>query len=151
MFNYSDSDEEYFVIRSNYQNLTLGVAEYLNHEGNRSTGFGLYENVNLKSDLDDKYLWKIEEVNFTLKVELYSVDFNQSLSDLVSMNKKQISIIDTAIINNNSPATLTHEVSSTKEMTETFSTSFGTSQSFMKSLTMGEEFGSSSTDSRLFQ
>ena len=74
----------------------------------------------------------------------------QSLSDLVSMNKKQISIIDTAIINNNSPATLNHEASSSKEMTETFSTSFGTSQSFMKSLTMGEEFGSSSTDSRFF-
>ena len=106
--------------------------------------FGLYDKVDESSNsIDDKLLFKIEQLNYTFLVELYSVEFDKSLEHLVKENQQQISIIDTAQIVNNSPATLTHEVYTSKEFTESYSTSYGYSQQFMESISRLSESSNS--------
>ena len=87
-------------------------------------------------------------MNYTLDVHILTVEFDDGLEQMVAKNKKQLSIVDTAVIKNNSPATLTHEVQSVKEFTETFATSWGTSQEFMESFLVRDELGSSVSDTR---
>lgn len=135
------------MITSRTKGYTLGVVEYKDGK-NLSIGFGLYDPVNMKEKLHDKLLFNIEPLNYTLDVDLISIEFDKTLEQIVASNKKQISIIETAIINNNSPASLTHEVSSTKDLTEMFTASYGTSQEFMQSFSNRNDFGTSSTDSR---
>jgi len=108
----------------------------------------LYDAVDEKNHIDDKLLFRIEPLNYTLKVDLYSIQFDKNLEQIIEANKNSISIIDTAIINNFSPASLVHAVSSTKELTESFSTSYGLSQSFMESLSNRDEIGNTFSDSR---
>ena len=105
--------------------------------------------MDIKSQpIDDRLLFKVEPLNYTLDVQIVSIEFDDGLDSIVEKSKKQLSIVDTAVIKNNSPATLTHEVQSTKEFTETFSTSWGTSQEFMESFMSRDELGTSVSDTR---
>ena len=54
----------------------------------KAVGFGLYEPVVLSSNLHDKFLFKIEILNYTIDVDLHSVEFDQSLDKIVAGNKK---------------------------------------------------------------
>jgi hypothetical protein len=98
--------------------------------------------------LNDKILLNFELQNYTFSAQLYSIEWDQSLEDIISINKKQISLIDTAIINNNSPANLNHEVSNQKEFTESFTTSFGSSTKFLESFSKREDQSTSDTQSK---
>ena len=135
----------YFIIRSKAKDLVLGA---VTNSTDIATPFGLYK-VDIKSQsIDDRLLFKVEPLNYTLDVHIVGIDFDDGLDRIVEKSKKQLSIVDTAVIKNNSPATLTHEVQSTKEFTETFSTSWGTSQEFMESFMSRDELGTSVSDTR---
>jgi len=113
-----------------------------------SNAFGLYNDIQTSNYLNDKVLFKLSLLNYTFNVQLYSVEFDKSLDELISSNKKQISLIDTAIINNNSPASLNHEVSTEKQITESFVTSFESSTKFMESFELKEELSGSDTQTK---
>jgi hypothetical protein len=125
----------------NGENSFIGVSSFRN-------AFVLYNNVGNLNKFDDKILFSFELTNYTFNAQLYSIEWDQSLDDIISVNKKQISLIETAIINNNSPANLNHEVSEAKSFTESFSTSFGKSTRFLESFSLREDQSTSDTQSK---
>jgi len=129
------------------ENSFIGVSSFRNNSIN-TNAFALYNNVNDRNKLNDKILLDFELQNYTFSAQLYSIEWDQSLEDIISINKKQISLIDTAIINNNSPANLNHEVSNQKEFTESFTTSFGSSTKFLESFSKREDQSTSDTHSK---
>jgi hypothetical protein len=129
------------------ENSFIGVSSFRDNSIN-SNAFALYNNVNDLNKLNDKILLNFELQNYTFSAQLYSIEWDQSLEDIISINKKQISLIDTAIINNNSPANLNHEVSNQKEFTESFTTSFGSSTKFLESFSKREDQSTSDTQSK---
>jgi hypothetical protein len=129
------------------ENSFIGVSSFRDNSIN-SNAFALYNNVNDWNKLNDKILLNFELQNYTFSAQLYSIEWDQSLEDIISINKKQISLIDTAIINNNSPANLNHEVSNQKEFTESFTTSFGSSTKFLESFSKREDQSTSDTQSK---
>jgi hypothetical protein len=124
------------------ENSFIGVSSFRNNSIN-SIAFALYNNVNDWNKLNDKILLNFELQNYTFCAQLYSIEWDQSLEDIISINKKQISLNDTAIINNNSPAILNHEVSNQKEFTESFTTTFGSSTKFLESFESRHEYSHS--------
>ncbi len=88
----------------------IGVSSFRNNSKN-SNAFALYNNVENRNKFDDKILFSFEPQNYTFNAQLYSIEWDPNLDNILSINKKQISLIDTTIINNNSPANLNHEIS----------------------------------------
>jgi hypothetical protein len=129
------------------ENSFIGVSSFRNNSIN-SNAFALYNDVDDWNKLNDKILLNFELQNYTFSAQLYSIEWDQSLEDIISINKKQISLIDTAIINNNSPANLNHEVSNQKEFIESFTTSFGSSTKFLESFSKREDQSLSDTQSK---
>ena len=107
----------------------------------RTIGFGLYKLVSSPQEVDDRLLFKIQELNFTLHVELYSLTFDNNLEQIVRGSIKQLSMVDTEIIKNNAPSTLIHQIENSKEVIESYTTSYGTSQKFMDSFSKSQELG----------
>ena len=140
-------NSDFYIIRAKSNNYTLGAKMF--HVGpNGTIGFGLYDPISDHEVVDDRLLFKIQELNFTLHVELYSVSFDKSLEQMVADSSKQVSIVDTEVINNKAPSTLTHQIENSKEMTESYTTTYGMSQTFMDSFTNSQEVGVSLTDTR---
>ena len=107
----------------------------------------MYDEVPAKPGwIDDKLLFNIEEISYKFLVQLYSLEFDKSLEHIMEDNKQQISIVETIKIVNNSPAKLTHEVHTSKEFTESYSTSYGYSQKFMESISRLSEISNSKSN-----
>jgi hypothetical protein len=138
---------DFYTIQLNGENSFIGVSSFRNNSID-SNAFVLYNNVGDPNKFDDKILFSFELTNYTFNAQLHSIEWDQSLDDIISANKKQISLIETAIINNNSPANLNHEVSEAKSFTESFSTSFGKSTRFLESFSLREDHSTSDTQSK---
>ncbi len=98
--------------------------------------------------MNDRILFSFELQNYTFNAQLYSIEWDQSLEDIISKNNKHLSLIDTAIIYNNSPANLNHEVSSDKSLSQSFTTSFGSSTKFLQSFSTSNTQSTSDTHSK---
>jgi hypothetical protein len=103
-----------------------------------------------QSEGSNKTWWRAELIDYTLEAELFSLEWEKPFDEVIARNTRQISLIDTAVINNNSPAELRHDVRTEKQLTEAFSTSMGISEKFLASFTARDEVssGSSGTESR---
>jgi hypothetical protein len=110
-----------------------------------TTVFGLYPYD--EKSLDPKTLWEIYLIDGILEVQIESIEWDSSYNDMIKNQKKQVSLLDTAIITNDSPATLNHEVSMEKKLSESFTTGFGTSTRFMESVGSADERSTEDTNS----
>ena len=135
------------MIQSIYNNLTLGV-KWFDDGKNGTFTFGLYDQPNDHANIDERLLFKIEPFIYRFKVAIASVEFNKNFQDIVEASKKQVDLIETEVIDNNSPATLVHEVDSEKEFAESLSTTFESSQTFIDSFSKSATVSDRSTDER---
>jgi hypothetical protein len=110
--------------------------------------FSLYNDFDYAKKSDDRVLFRFQLQNYTFNAQLYSIEWDQSLDDIISKNKKHLSLIDTAIIYNNSPANLNHEVTSDKSFAQSFETSFGSSTKFLRTFSTSNEQSTSDTHSK---
>ena len=116
------------MIQSSINNLTIGIKS----SDEIKTTFGLYDQPDDINNIDDRLLFKIEIFRYKLKVQISSFEFNKNFNDIVEMSKKSVDLIDTEFIDNNSPATLVHEVNNVEEFIESYSTFFSNSNSFLE-------------------
>ena len=116
------------MIQSSINNLTIGIKS----SDEIKKTFGLYDQPDDINNLDDRLLFKIEIFRYKLKVQISSFEFNKNFNDIVEMSKKSVDLIDTEFIDNNSPATLVHEVNNVEEFIESYSTFFSNSNSFLE-------------------
>ena len=87
------------------------------------------------SNIKEELLFKIEQVNYVLVVELFSLELEHNLEQILIRKTNQISLVESIKIVNNSPSTLTHVVNTNKKFTEFYSVSYGFSQKFMETIT----------------
>jgi hypothetical protein len=147
MMNKSFFYSNFYRIQLKGENSFIGITSF-RINSNDLNAFSLFNEVNNANKMNDRILFTFELQNYTFNAQLYSIKWDQSLEDIISKNKKHLSLIDTAIIYNNSPANLNHEVSSDKSLSQSFTTSFGSSTKFLQSFSTSNTQSTSDTHSK---
>ena len=128
-------------------NYILG-AKLFDDGTNGRVAFGLFDGIDINAKVEDNFLFQLIPNDITFNVDIVSVDFDKDFNDIIQSSKQELNLLDTAIINNQSPASLIHQVHQSRDAIESFTTSFGTSQVFMDTMSSMARTSRSHEDSR---